>query len=68
MFIAANIVEIKMRDIPTVISINSLLSQYCKASHFFYKFLCIGGPTVRFALVVPWAKTGPVGDFNIWNT
>jgi hypothetical protein len=27
--------DIKMRDGPTVSSINSLLSQYCKASHFF---------------------------------
>jgi hypothetical protein len=46
----------------------------------FCKFLCTGGgggaPTVRFAPVVPWAKTGPAhttkdADLNIacaWNS
>jgi hypothetical protein len=59
LFLAA--LDIKTRDVPTVSSINSLLSQYCKAS-FFFKFLWIwgeGAPTVRLAPVVPWAKTGP---------
>jgi hypothetical protein len=57
--------DIKTRDVPTVNSINSLLSQYCKASNlFFCNFLCTGRggggpPTVRFAPVVPWTKTGP---------
>jgi hypothetical protein len=53
--------DIKTRDVPTVSSINSLLSQYGKASHFLCKFLCMGegAPTVRFGPVVPWAKTGP---------
>jgi hypothetical protein len=62
MFIAANIVGCRLRhqDAPTVSSINWLLSQYCKASHFFANFFFGGGaPTVRFAPVVPWAKTGP---------
>jgi hypothetical protein len=65
MFIAANIVvaalDIKTRDVPTVSSINSLLSQYCKALHFFWQIFMYrrGAPTVRFAPVVPWAKTGP---------
>jgi hypothetical protein len=44
LFVAA--LDIKTRDVPTVSSVNSLLSQYCKA-------------TVRFAAVVPWAKAGP---------
>jgi hypothetical protein len=53
--------DIKTRDVPTVSSINSLLSQYCKASHFFLQIFIYRGraPTVRFAPVVPWAKTGP---------
>jgi hypothetical protein len=40
-----------------------LLSQYCKSSHFLVvaNFYVWGAPTVRFAPVVPWAKTGP-GD------
>jgi hypothetical protein len=67
MFISANIggcrLDIKTRDAPTVSSINSLLSQYCKASNIFCKFLCAGGgggaPNFRFALVVSLAKTGP---------
>jgi hypothetical protein len=63
MFIAANIaaLDIKTRDVPTVSSINSLLSQYCKAMHFFFanSYVGGGGATVRFAPVVPWAKTGP---------
>jgi hypothetical protein len=57
--------DIKTRDVPTVSSINLLLLQYCKASHFFancYVFWVggAGAPTVRFAPVVPWAKAGPV--------
>jgi hypothetical protein len=57
--------DIKTRDVPTVSSINSLLSQYSKASLFFSFFanfyvpVGVGAPTVRFAPVVPWAKTGP---------
>jgi hypothetical protein len=36
--------DIKMRDVPTVSSINSLLSQYCKSSHFFFaNFYVVGG-------------------------
>jgi hypothetical protein len=54
--------DIKMRDAHTVSSINSLLSQYCKTSHFFANFYVWGpgggAPTVRFAPVVPWAKAG----------
>jgi hypothetical protein len=49
--------DIKMRDVPSVSSINSLLSQYCKALLFFCFFFAnygVGGaPTVRFAPVVP---------------
>jgi hypothetical protein len=56
--------DINTRDVPTVSSINSLLSQYCKASLFFFvaNFYVPeggGGATVRFAPVFPWAKTGP---------
>jgi hypothetical protein len=53
--------DIKTRDVPTVSSINSLLTQYCNASPFLYANIYVGGgvPTVRFAPVVPWAKTGP---------
>jgi hypothetical protein len=42
-----------------------LLSQYCKASHFFFANFYVpgGGATVRFAPVVPWVKTGP-GHIN----
>jgi hypothetical protein len=58
MFVAA--LDIETRDVPTVSSINSLLSQYCKASLCVCQFLCIGGATVRLAPVVPWAKDGPV--------
>jgi hypothetical protein len=47
MFIAANTVfatlDIKTRDVPTISSINSLLSQYCKNSHFFANFYVLGG-------------------------
>jgi hypothetical protein len=55
--------DIKTRDVPTVSSVNSLLSQYCKASHFFFANFYVwgGAPTVRFAPVVTWAKTGPDG-------
>jgi hypothetical protein len=60
LFIAA--LDIKTRDESTVSSINSLLSQYCKALHFFFANFYVwgGAPTVRFAPVAPWAKTGPV--------
>jgi hypothetical protein len=58
LFVAA--LDIKTRDVPTVSSINLLLSQYCKASHFFANFYVLGvGAIVRFAPVVPCAKTGP---------
>jgi hypothetical protein len=58
LFVAA--LDIKTRDVPSVGSVNSLLSQYCKASHFFLQIFIYGGaPTVRFAPVVPWAKAGP---------
>jgi hypothetical protein len=68
LFVAA--LDIKTRDEPTVSSINSLLSQYCKASKFcFANILCAGvegggAPTVRFAPVVPWAKTGPACEYG----
>jgi hypothetical protein len=56
--------DIKTRDVPTVSSINSLLSQYCKASHFFFANFYVpggggGAPTVRVAPGVPWAQAGP---------
>jgi hypothetical protein len=67
MFIAAKLLvaalDIKTRDVPTVSSTNSLLSQYRKASNFFFAIFYVppggGAPTVRFAPVVLWAKTGP---------
>jgi hypothetical protein len=64
LFVAA--LDIKTREVPTVSSVNSLLSQYCKAMHFLQIFMCVcgGGVTVRFAPVVQWAKTGP-GQQNI---
>jgi hypothetical protein len=57
--------DIKTRDVPTVSSVNSLLSQYCKASHIFANFYVWGGgaQTVRFAPVSPWAKAGRAGVF-----
>jgi hypothetical protein len=74
MFIAANIVCCSLRhqdaQVPTVSSINSLLSQYCKASHYFFGNFYVGGgvPTVRFAPVVPWANTGPgATSSSTWN-
>jgi hypothetical protein len=50
--------DIKTRDVPTVSSAVTILQSFA----FFCKFLCTGGggATVRFAPVVPWAKTGPV--------
>jgi hypothetical protein len=68
LFVAA--LDIKTCDVPNVSSINSLLSQYCKASHFFvqiFMYLGWGGPpTVRFAPVVPWAKAGPDCDYKYY--
>jgi hypothetical protein len=52
-------VDIKTRNVPSVSPVNSLLSQYCKASHFLPIFMYGGGGTVRFAPVVPWTKAGP---------
>jgi hypothetical protein len=57
LFVAA--LDIKTRNVPTISSINSLLSQYCKAPLVFF-YPGGGAPTVRFAPVVPWAKAGPV--------
>jgi hypothetical protein len=49
--------DIKTRDV------NSLLSQYCKASHLFLlQIFMWGAPTVRFAPVVPWARPALAGD------
>jgi hypothetical protein len=49
LFVAA--LDIKTRYVPTVSSINSVLSQYCKASHFFANFyVCGGGGRQLFAL------------------
>jgi hypothetical protein len=62
LFVAA--LDIKTREVPTVSSIKSLLSQYCKASLFFFLQIFIsqkGGraPTVLFAPLVPWAEADP---------
>jgi hypothetical protein len=59
LFVAA--LDIKTRDVPTITSINTLLSQYCKALYFLQIFMHggRGAPTVRFAPVVPGAKDGP---------
>jgi hypothetical protein len=55
--------DIKTRDVPAISSVNSLLSQYCKASQFCANFYVPGGglaaPTGRFAPVRPWAMAGP---------
>jgi hypothetical protein len=48
LFVAA--LDIKTRDVPTVSTINSLLSQYCKAMHFFANFYVGGGGRQLFAL------------------
>src|SRR5215510_9901230 len=53
--------DIKTHDVPTVSSINSLLSQYCKASLFFLQMFMYrggGGPTFPFSPVFPGAKAG----------
>jgi hypothetical protein len=36
-------VDIKTRSVPSVSSVNSLLSQYCKALHFFFANFCVWG-------------------------
>jgi hypothetical protein len=57
LFVAA--LDIKTRDVPTVSSVNSLLSQYLVLQ--FLQMSMYGGwgpPTFRFAPVVPWAQTG----------
>jgi hypothetical protein len=41
LFVAS--LDINTRDVPTISSINSLLSQYCKASHFFLQIFMYGG-------------------------
>jgi hypothetical protein len=50
--------DIKTRDVPSVNPVNSLLSQYCKASHLLQIFMSGGAPTVRFDPAVPWVKAG----------
>jgi hypothetical protein len=57
MFIVASIVccrlihqDARCTYVPTVCSINSLLSQYCKASDFFANFYVLGGGGQLFAL------------------
>jgi hypothetical protein len=61
--------DIKLRDGPTVSWISSMLSQYCKASHYFANFYVLGGaPTICFAPVVPWAKAGAVWEHGNYNT
>jgi hypothetical protein len=52
--------DINTRDIPTVSPINSLLSQYCKASHYFFQIFMSGGggATGRFVPVCPWENWG----------
>jgi hypothetical protein len=58
------VLDIKTRDVPMLV--NKLVAVTILQSFaFFCKFLCCtgggrGAPTVRFAPVVPWAKTGPV--------
>jgi hypothetical protein len=42
--------DIKTRDVPTVSSINSLLSQYCKASHILLQIFVGGGGGQLLAL------------------
>jgi hypothetical protein len=60
MFIAANIVGCRLRHQDV-----RCTPRYCTASHFFLQIFMYwegegGAPTVRFAPVVPWAKTSPV--------
>jgi hypothetical protein len=73
MFIAANIVGCRLRHQDARCT-HSLLSQYCKASHFVVVVVIFmywegggGAPNVRFAPVVPWAKTGPGYTVRIAN-
>jgi hypothetical protein len=53
--------DIKMRDVPTVSSINSCCHNIVKLRIFFANFYVWvgGGATVSFAPVVLWAKAGP---------
>jgi hypothetical protein len=56
------VLDVKTRDVLTVSSINSFLSQNCKATHIFFANFYVwggGGATARFAPVVQWAKAGP---------
>jgi hypothetical protein len=53
--------DIKTRDVPTVSSINLLLSQYCKASHFFANFYVwgFGGANCSLCPCCPMGKGRP---------
>jgi hypothetical protein len=57
LFVAA--LDIKTRDVPTVSSVNSLLSQYCKASHFFANVYLLGGGNCSLCPVCPMGKDRP---------
>jgi hypothetical protein len=62
-------IDIKTRDVPTVSSINWLLSQYCKASLFFQNFYVPGGGGGRlFALPRLFHGQRPALDTSILCT
>jgi hypothetical protein len=52
--------DIKTRDVPTVSSVNSLLSQYCKASHCIFANFYVprGGGGVANFLLCPGCPMG----------
>jgi hypothetical protein len=59
--------DIKTRDVPTVSSINSLLSQYLKNSQFFlqiFMYVWGGAPLVRFNHCRGGGGVGGVNTFS----
>jgi hypothetical protein len=80
LFIAT--LEIKTRNAPTVSSINSLLSQYCRALNFFCKFYVQGGcrncslcpscpmgkgqPSIHLMICSTLIMQQPVAPFRLW--
>jgi hypothetical protein len=62
LFVAA--LDIKTSDVPTVSSVNSLLSQYCKASQFFFAnfYVGVGGANCSLCPGCPMGKARPCSD------
>jgi hypothetical protein len=59
--------EIKTRDVPTVSSINSLLSQYCIASHFCFANFYVRGGGGRPMFALPRLSHGQKTALLVYN-